>query len=100
MFQADIAVSTASSTTYELLAVGTPIVCQPVAENQQTIAETLKNRDMASVVNAGEENPGFRRSIDRYMSDASLRKRYSEAGRELVDAYGTDRIYHKITNIN
>ena len=99
MFQADIAVSTASSTTYELLAVGTPIVCQPVAENQQMIAETLENRDMASVVNAGEENPGFRRSIDRYISDTSLRKRYSEAGRKLVDGYGTERIYAEVISM-
>jgi pseudaminic acid biosynthesis-associated protein PseG len=99
MFQTDIAVSTASSTTYELLAVGTPIVCQPVAENQQMIAETLKNRDMASVVNAGEENPGFRRSIDRYISDTSLRKRYSEAGRKLVDGHGTERIYAEVISM-
>jgi spore coat polysaccharide biosynthesis predicted glycosyltransferase SpsG len=63
------------------------------------IAETLENRDMASVVNAGEENPGFRRSIDRYISDTSLRKRYSEAGRELVDGYGTERIYAEVISM-
>jgi UDP-2,4-diacetamido-2,4,6-trideoxy-beta-L-altropyranose hydrolase len=100
MFQADIAVSTASSTTYELLAVGTPIVCQPVAENQQMIAETLENRDMASVVNAGEENPGFRRAIAQYVEDTALRRARHESGRELIDTRGSKRVHDKIMGIS
>ena len=35
MFQADFAVTTASTTTYELLALGTPIISIPVADNQE-----------------------------------------------------------------
>jgi spore coat polysaccharide biosynthesis predicted glycosyltransferase SpsG len=100
MFQADIAVSTASSTTYELLALGTPIVCQPVAENQELIAETLRECDVATVVNEGEERSGFRRAIKQYIADTTLRRSRREYGRGLVDARGTERIYDEITGIS
>ena len=41
MFRADFAVTTASTTTYELLAVGTPIISVPVVDNQTQIAAAL-----------------------------------------------------------
>lgn len=50
MFKADFAVSTASTTTYELFALGTPVVCLPVADNQEPIAEALTERDGALVL--------------------------------------------------
>ena len=96
MRQSDIAVSTASSTTYELLALGTPIVCQSVAENQELIAEALRERDVASVVNESAGTSGFRRAIEQYIVDTTLRTTRSESGRELVDARGTERIYDEI----
>jgi UDP-2,4-diacetamido-2,4,6-trideoxy-beta-L-altropyranose hydrolase len=96
MFQADVAVSTASSTTYELLAVGTPIVCQPVAENQQTIAETLENRDMASVIDECGGKSSFQCVIEQYAADAAFRKTRRERGRKLIDANGVARIYDEI----
>jgi spore coat polysaccharide biosynthesis predicted glycosyltransferase SpsG len=96
MFQADIAVTTASSTTYELLALGTPIVCQPVAENQEPIAAALHERDVATVVKQGDGELGFRRAVKQYISDPSLRQTRYERGGELVDGHGTERIYFEI----
>jgi len=96
MFQADIAVSTASSTTYELLALGTPIVCQPVAENQEPIATALGEHDLTTVVNENKGESGFRPAIEQYIVDTALRKTRCEAGRELVDGRGTERIYDEI----
>jgi spore coat polysaccharide biosynthesis predicted glycosyltransferase SpsG len=60
------------------------------------IAETLENRDIASVVNAGEENPGFRRAIAQYVEDTALRRARHESGRELIDGYGTERIHTEL----
>ncbi len=100
MFQADIAVSTASSTTYELLALGTPIVCEPVAENQEPIAAALGKRDAATIVKNGATKLEFRQAINQYLSDPSLRESRCEHGRELVDGDGTERIFAEVLLIN
>jgi spore coat polysaccharide biosynthesis predicted glycosyltransferase SpsG len=96
IFQADIAVSTASSTTYELLALGTPIVCQPVAENQEPIATALGERDVATIVKNGAAKIEFQQAINQYLSNPSLRKSRCELGRELVDRDGTERIVAEV----
>jgi len=96
MFQADIAVSTASSTTYELLALGTPIVCEPVAENQEPIATALGKRDAATIVKNGATKLEFRQAINQYLSNPSLRKSRCDLGRELVDGDGTERIFAEV----
>ena len=92
MFRADFAVSTASSTVYELLALGTPIVCQSIADNQDLIAVALERRNTATVPNrdAGEEV--FQRAIEKYVDDPTLRRERRELGRELVDGDGTERV--------
>jgi spore coat polysaccharide biosynthesis predicted glycosyltransferase SpsG len=96
MFQADIAVSTASSTTYELLALGTPIVCQPVAKNQEPIATALGKHNVATIVKQEAENIEFWQAINQYLSNPSLRKSRSKLGRELVDGDGIERIFAEI----
>ena len=100
MFQADFAVSTASSTVYELFALGTPIICQPVAKNQQPIAETLRDQDVATVVNQEDGRLGFQRAIEQYILNTNLRKTRCEFGRELVDTGGVARIYDEIIGMS
>lgn len=99
MFDADFAVSTASTTTYELLALGTPIVSCAVVDNQQPIASALDERDLATVV--GQENGarGFESAIDAYLTDPDLRRRRSERGRELVDGKGARRVTDAILGL-
>jgi len=99
MFQADFAVSTASSTTYELLALGTPIVSCPVVDNQNPIAAALLDKDAATVLENNDGQPAFRQAIKRYIKDASLRHQRRKHGRELVDARGAERVHAKIVNI-
>ena len=99
MFRADFAVSTASSTVYELLALGTPVVCQPIADNQDLIAVALERRNAATVLNrdAGEE--AFRRAIEKYVDDPTLRRERRELGCELVDGNGTKRVCSEILSL-
>jgi len=92
MFRADFAVTTASTTTYELLALGTPFVCQSVVDNQQPIADILGERDLASVVAPGSETPAFSEAIRAYVGDAGLRRDRATRGQQLVDGRGTERI--------
>lgn len=98
MFQADFAVSTASSTTYELLAMGTPIVCIPVADNQELIASALRDRNAAIVLDRGGDEKAFQDAVRKYVSNAELRWKRRVYGRDLVDADGVSRITSKMLN--
>jgi spore coat polysaccharide biosynthesis predicted glycosyltransferase SpsG len=100
MFLADFAVSTASSTVYELLALGTPIVCQPIADNQELIAGALHEREAAIVLERGAGEDAFRRAIGEYVIDASLRRKRYKRGRDLVDGQGTERIVDHIYELS
>jgi spore coat polysaccharide biosynthesis predicted glycosyltransferase SpsG len=99
MFQADIAVSTASSTTYELLALGTPLVTVPVADNQEPIATALRERDAAAVLNRGTDYEALREAIEMYQSDSTVRGNRSKRGRELVDGGGVERVGAELISI-
>jgi len=99
MFQADFAVSTSSSTTYELLALGTPIVSVPVANNQESIAQALSEHNTAIVLKYSTNKASFRHSIERYLTDRSLRRDYREHGRNLVDGKGAIRIANEVADI-
>lgn len=92
MFQADFAVSTASSTTYELLALGTPIVSIPVADNQELIASAIRDRDAAIVIDGEDGEKMIRRALEKYMNDAGLRRKRQKRGKTLVDGDGTERV--------
>lgn len=92
MFDADFAVCTASSTTYELLGLGTPVVCLPIADNQAPIADELSKRDLATVLPSDADEAAFRRGLERCLSDDSLRRRRRKDGRCLVDGRGTERV--------
>ncbi len=92
MFQADFAVSTASSTTYELLALGTPIVSIPVAENQQPISTALRSRDIATVLENEDGEKAFANAIEEFINNTQLRRARRISGRKLVDGKGAKRI--------
>jgi spore coat polysaccharide biosynthesis predicted glycosyltransferase SpsG len=92
-------VSTSSSTTYELLALGTPIISVPVADNQEPIARSLRERDAASVLEQGVEKKEFKNSIQTYVSTPKLRRAYRNLGQQLVDGHGTERICGEILSI-
>jgi len=99
MFEADFAVSTSSSTTYELLALGTPTVSIPVADNQESIASALREHDAATVLKRGAGKDAFRGAIEEYVTNPTLRRKHRERGRELVDGRGTERIYAELLSL-
>jgi len=92
MFRADFAVSTASSTVYELLALGTPLVCVPVADNQEPIATALRDREVGTVVERRAGLNGFRAAVEAYATDPDLPRRRREDGQKLADGCGVERI--------
>lgn len=99
MFQADFAVCTASSSTYELLALGTPIISTPVVDNQELIARALDDRDLGIVLSRGAGTESFQAAIEEYLSRPSLRRTRRERGRELIDGRGTQRVCSELLSV-
>jgi spore coat polysaccharide biosynthesis predicted glycosyltransferase SpsG len=95
MLEADIAVSAAGQTLYELAAAGTPTIAFAVADNQ---AGSLRGLAGAGVVrSAGRaSDPGFHDRlaalVDSLTSDAGARAGLSAAGQRLVDGRGAARV--------
>lgn len=99
MFEADFAMCTSSSTVYELLALGTPIITCPVADNQKLIAGALQTGDIATVVEPDGGVEAFRVAIERYVTDDDIRRYRQELGRELVDGNGVRRICAEVLSL-
>lgn len=99
MYQADFAVATASSTTYELLALGTPLVSVPVVDNQRSLADVLRRLDIGTVVDPDTGVDGLRTAISDYCERGSLRRNRARKGRSLVDSRGAERVHAAIETV-
>ena len=98
MAWADLAVTAAGSTSWELACLGLPALVGVLAENQVPIAEQVELHGTA-------KNLGWYRdlSVDRIadavadmLGDASLRASASSAGRRLVDGQGVQRVLDEL----
>jgi UDP-2,4-diacetamido-2,4,6-trideoxy-beta-L-altropyranose hydrolase len=94
MAWADLAISGAGSTCWELAFMGVPIVAVILAENQRRIAESLV--EAGAAVAAGWhrdlEATGLAQTVSRLISEARERASMSRCGRTLVDGLGADRV--------
>jgi UDP-2,4-diacetamido-2,4,6-trideoxy-beta-L-altropyranose hydrolase len=94
MAWADVAVSGAGVTSYELCYMGLPSLLLIIAENQRRIAESLSQSGFA--VNAGtpREFRGelFAGQLEALIESSSRRGLICEAARGLVDAMGSERV--------
>jgi UDP-2,4-diacetamido-2,4,6-trideoxy-beta-L-altropyranose hydrolase len=94
MHWADVAISAAGSTCWELCLTGVPFLIVVVAENQRQVAASLS--DLGITVNLGDgdkiepfEIAGELRSL---LSNRLTRERMSAAGGRLIDGFGADRV--------
>jgi spore coat polysaccharide biosynthesis predicted glycosyltransferase SpsG len=94
MAWADVAVTAAGSTCWELAFMGVPMVTLVLAENQVRIAASLSAAGAA--VSAGWANdvePGaMAAAIDAMVSSRQAREQMSRCGRDLVDGLGAERV--------
>jgi UDP-2,4-diacetamido-2,4,6-trideoxy-beta-L-altropyranose hydrolase len=94
MAWADVAISAAGSTCWELALVGLPALITVVADNQQLTADALA--EAGAAVHLGPSGQLTVERIARQLSslcrDPKRRARQSEAGRRLVDARGAQRV--------
>ncbi|MDP2400618.1 MAG: glycosyltransferase, partial [Actinomycetota bacterium] len=98
MLAADVAVSAAGQTLYELAVVGTPTVAVTVAENQRAQAFALQRA--GAVMLAGQwGEPGTLEAITQSLmrlDGPEMRAAYSAAARALVDGRGAERVAKRL----
>jgi UDP-2,4-diacetamido-2,4,6-trideoxy-beta-L-altropyranose hydrolase len=94
MAWADLAVSAAGSTCWELACVGLPAVTLVIAQNQRAIAEELGAAGV--VFNMGWHEDVFAEriasTVDGLLYSSFRRLRMSQRGRGLVDGRGSERV--------
>jgi spore coat polysaccharide biosynthesis predicted glycosyltransferase SpsG len=87
MASADVAVSAAGTTAWELACLGVPAALWVMARNQEPIARALVGR-AAIVCPRRRDLP---RALLRLLHDLGLRSRLSRAGQEMIDGRGAGR---------
>lgn len=93
MAQADVAVSAAGSTCWELCRMGLPALLIDVAENQTALATELERRGCA--LHAGDKSvpaEKIARDLQRLLGSHELRVSLSQKSRRLVDGKGARRV--------
>jgi spore coat polysaccharide biosynthesis predicted glycosyltransferase SpsG len=94
MIEADLAVSAAGSTCWELAWSGVPTVAIPIADNQNRLAEVLASTGAAVSLDprSRELQRDLSHTIAELVATPERRQEMAEVGRSLVDGLGTERV--------
>lgn len=91
MAQADLAVSAAGSTVWELACLGVPALLVPIAENQIPVLKQAVDSGAAYSLEF-EDQSLVRQSLEKLLGDEDLLSSMTDAGHRLVDGLGASRI--------
>jgi spore coat polysaccharide biosynthesis predicted glycosyltransferase SpsG len=99
MAWADLAVSAAGSTVWELAFMGLPSVVVPIADNQRPIAAAAEAAGVALAADpaAAAHSEALAGAVLRLRDDAGCRRELSARGRRLVDGGGAGRVASRLT---
>ncbi|WP_052207592.1 bifunctional UDP-2,4-diacetamido-2,4,6-trideoxy-beta-L-altropyranose hydrolase/GNAT family N-acetyltransferase [Sinomonas humi] len=90
---ADLVISGAGTTIWELAALGTPMAIIQLVENQSQNYGFAVERGMAAGLGAfGDDPEGSVQTLRGVLTDSSLRARLAGAARSIVDGAGASRI--------
>lgn len=89
---ADLAISAAGSTCWELCCLGVPFITLVLAENQRGLATELDRRAIASCLGENPSVDAIAGTITNLLTGREERTRRSKVEQELVDCFGTDRV--------
>lgn len=97
---ADVVVTAAGTTTYELACLGTPFVTIVTADNQEANADTLARQGVAGALGWHHTlAPDVLTSrLREFLQDGGQRKAQAGMGRELVDGLGCGRVIDVMRN--
>ncbi len=98
MAGADLAITAAGSTCWELLFLGVPIACLVLADNQAGIASGLNRAGAALSLGRAESLAAEEISVrvGPLLRDSELRADMARRGRELVDGRGARRVVERL----
>lgn len=98
MLKADLAISAAGSTLYELAACGVPTIALVQADNQVAGAEGMAKAGCAVNLGWGDKVDIIRLSetIRKFVDDIALRRDMVRIGQQLIDGYGAQRCAEEI----
>ena len=101
MMQADIAISAAGSTCWELCFLGLPSILLDVADNQIPIATELQRRGCAFYAGNGNSvSPNeLAQTLENLVASQDVRESMSVRSRELVDGKGAERVVSAIREV-
>lgn len=94
MAHADVAISAAGSTCWELCLLGLPSILVDVADNQTPIAIEMERRGCALYAGSGNAvSPNeLANMIENLLASSEVRESMSHHSRELVDGLGAERV--------
>ncbi|PYV95646.1 MAG: UDP-2,4-diacetamido-2,4,6-trideoxy-beta-L-altropyranose hydrolase [Acidobacteria bacterium] len=100
MAWADVAVSGAGSTCWEICLLGLPAILIDIAENQKPIAEDLDKKSVAIHPGSGQEivTEQLAARLEQLLLTTDLRAAMSQRGCELVDGRGASRVVSAMRN--
>jgi len=102
MAWADVAVSGAGITIWELLFLETPILALMLADNQCYVAEQIElqeaGRNLGRIENISNE--ALAKAINLLLRDFELRKKMSCKARNIVDGKGAERIFKSMLGVS
>lgn len=102
MAWADIAITAAGSTCWELAFMQLPALVLTVADNQDGIGAALAQR--GSVLDLGRADQiapgGIAHSLLQLLGDPQKRRAMSAAGRAVVDGFGSQRVLESMTALS
>jgi len=100
MAKADVAISAAGSTSWELCLMGVPALLIDVADNQTEVARELDRRQCAVRIGDRTVTAGaIATQLKRLADCQSLRQSLSQRARELVDGRGAVRVVSALRGI-
>ena len=101
MAQADIAISTASVTSYELARLGVPSLVTVTADNQLPGAREMHRVKMAHYLGRIEKmsKKSFQSLLQKWLASPKLRNQYAKRAQKKVDGKGADRLARELIRL-
>lgn len=99
MAECDLAIGASGSTTWERCCLGLPTIQIVLAENQQHVAEQIRDRNAGEICDKNEVSSQILNIVESFFEQQKL-SNFTKNCAQLVDGLGTSRVVENILNIN
>ncbi len=96
--EADLIITTASSTLYELAYLDKPVIMFTTEKNQEKVGEFCSQIGFGKVFNKNIKNQQLKivETLVKLINSKEMRKKIADPGRKLADGFGPKRIFEEI----